>query len=70
MLVDSSRDSARPIGGCSLSRSIGASELQTLIYIRIPAAIHFIFSGLKISAVFAVTVVIVTVVGSNAGLGY
>jgi NitT/TauT family transport system permease protein len=54
-----------------LSRSMGASELQTLVYIRIPAAMHFIFSGLKISAVLAVTVVIVTeFVGSNAGLGY
>jgi len=54
-----------------LSRSMGASALQTLWYIRIPAALPYIFSGLKISIVLAVTVVIVAeFVGSNEGLGY
>ncbi|MCL6649810.1 MAG: ABC transporter permease subunit, partial [Chloroflexi bacterium] len=40
-------------------------------YIRVPAALPFIFSGLKVSMVFAVTGAIVgEFVGANAGLGY
>jgi NitT/TauT family transport system permease protein len=54
-----------------LTRSMGASRWQTFRYIRLPAALPFIFSGLKVSAVFAITAAIVgEFVGANAGLGY
>ncbi len=54
-----------------LARSMGATRWQTFHYIRLPAALPFIFSGLKVSAVFAVTAAIVgEFVGANAGLGY
>lgn len=54
-----------------ISRSMGASKLQTLWYVRLPLAMPHIFSGMKIAVVLAVTVVIVAeFVGSNDGLGY
>lgn len=54
-----------------LTRSMGASGWQTFRYVRIPAALPFIFSGLKVSVVLAVTAAIVAeFVGANAGLGY
>lgn len=54
-----------------LTRSMGASRWQTFRYIRLPAALPFIFSGLKVSIVFASTGAIVgEFVGANAGLGY
>lgn len=54
-----------------ISRSMGASKLQTLWYLRLPLAMPYIFSGMKIAIVLAVTVVIVSeFVGSNDGLGY
>ncbi len=54
-----------------ISRSMGASKLQTLWYLRLPLAVPYIFSGMKIAIVLAVTVVIVSeFVGSNDGLGY
>ncbi|HXT78540.1 MAG TPA: ABC transporter permease [Acetobacteraceae bacterium] len=54
-----------------ISRSMGATRLQTLWYLRLPTALPYIFSGMKISIVLAVTVVIVSeFVGSNDGLGY
>ena len=54
-----------------ITRSMGASRWQTLWYLRLPTAIPFIISGMKISTVLAVTVVIVAeFVGSNDGLGY
>lgn len=54
-----------------ISRSMGASKLQTLWYVRLPLAMPHIFSGMKIAMVLAVTVVIVAeFVGSNDGLGY
>ncbi len=54
-----------------LTRSMGASAWQTFRYVRVPAALTYIFSGLKVSAVFAATGAIVgEFVGSNAGLGY
>ena len=38
---------------------------------RLPAAMHYIFAGLKVSIVFAATAAIVAeFVGSNSGLGY
>jgi len=54
-----------------LSRSMGANSWQTLRHIRFPSALPFIVSGMKISVVLAVTVVVVAeFVGSNDGLGY
>jgi NitT/TauT family transport system permease protein len=54
-----------------ISRSMGASAVQTFRHIRLPAALPFIFSGLKVAVVLAVTGAIVAeFVGANAGLGY
>jgi NitT/TauT family transport system permease protein len=54
-----------------LTRSMGASGWQTFRFVRIPAALSYIFSGLKVSAVFATTGAIVgEFIGSNSGLGY
>jgi len=54
-----------------LTRSMGASRWQTFRYIRLPAALGYIFSGLKVSIVFSATGAIVAeFVGANAGLGY
>jgi NitT/TauT family transport system permease protein len=54
-----------------ITRSMGASRMQTFGYVRLPAAVPFIFSGLKVAVVLAVTGAIVAeFVGSNAGLGY
>jgi NitT/TauT family transport system permease protein len=54
-----------------ITKSMGASGLQTFGYVRLPSAMPFIFSGLKVAVVLAVTGAIVAeFVGSNAGLGY
>jgi NitT/TauT family transport system permease protein len=54
-----------------LTRSMGASWWQTFRYVRTPAALPYIFSGLKVSIVLAVTAAIVAeFVGANSGLGY
>jgi NitT/TauT family transport system permease protein len=54
-----------------LTRSMGATWWQTFRYIRIPAALGYIFSGLKVSIVFSATGAIVAeFVGANSGLGY
>ncbi len=54
-----------------LTRSMGASWWQTFRYIRLPAAMSYIFAGLKVSIVFSATGAIVAeFVGANAGLGY
>jgi NitT/TauT family transport system permease protein len=54
-----------------LTRSMGASWWQTFRFIRLPSAMGYIFSGLKVSIVFAATGAIVAeFVGANAGLGY
>ena len=54
-----------------LTRSMGASQWQTLRFLRLPAALPVIFSGLKTSATIAVTAAIVAeFIGSNTGLGY
>jgi NitT/TauT family transport system permease protein len=54
-----------------ITRSMGANRWQTFRYIRLPAAMPFIFSGLKVSIVFASTGAIVgEFVGANSGLGY
>jgi len=54
-----------------LSRTTGASWWQTFRYFELPSAAPSIFSGLKITIVVAVTVVIVVEwLNSNNGLGY
>ncbi|MBL8580845.1 MAG: ABC transporter permease subunit, partial [Rhizobiaceae bacterium] len=54
-----------------ITRSTGASAMQTFRYVRWPAALPYIFSGLKIGMVSAVTgAVVVEYVASNQGLGY
>jgi NitT/TauT family transport system permease protein len=54
-----------------LTRSMGAGAWQTFRYLRFPAALPVIFSGLKTSATIAATAAIVAeFVGSNSGLGY
>jgi len=54
-----------------ITRSMGANRLQTFAFVRMPTALPYIFSGLSISIVMAVTGAIVgEFVGANAGLGY
>ena len=50
---------------------MGASTWQTFRYLRVPAALPVIFSGIKTSATIAATAAIVAeFVGANQGLGY
>lgn len=54
-----------------LTKSMGASRLQTFWSVRLPSALPVIFSGLKTAATIATTAAIVAeFVGSNVGLGY
>lgn len=54
-----------------LTQSMGASSWQTFRYLRFPAALPVIFSGIKTSATIASTAAIVAeFVGANQGLGY
>lgn len=54
-----------------LTQSMGATGWQTFRYLRLPAALPVIFSGVKSSATIAATAAIVAeFVGSNSGLGY
>jgi len=54
-----------------ITKSMGATAMQTFQFVRVPAAIPFIFSGLKVAVVMAVTGAIVAeFIGSNGGLGY
>ena len=54
-----------------LTQSMGASRWQTFRYLRFPAALPVIFSGIKTSATIAATAAIVAeFVGANKGLGY
>jgi NitT/TauT family transport system permease protein len=54
-----------------LTRSMGATWWQTFRYLRFPAALPVIFSGIKTSATIAATAAIVAeFVGANEGLGY
>jgi NitT/TauT family transport system permease protein len=54
-----------------LTQSMGASTWQTFRFLRVPAALPVIFSGVKSSATIAATAAIVAeFVGSNSGLGY
>jgi putative hydroxymethylpyrimidine transport system permease protein len=52
-------------------RSLDAGRWQRLRFAQLPSALPFFFSGLKLSAVFAVTsAVVAELVGSSSGLGY
>ncbi len=54
-----------------LTQSMGATTWQTFRYLRVPAALPVIFSGIKTSATIAATAAIVAeFVGANQGLGY
>lgn len=54
-----------------LTRSMGASRWQTFRFLRFPAALPVIFSGIKTSATIAATAALVAeFVGANKGLGY
>jgi NitT/TauT family transport system permease protein len=54
-----------------LGRSLGATKLQELWHIRLPFAVPFVFSGLKLSITFAVTGAVVgEFVAADKGLGY
>lgn len=54
-----------------ISRSMGASWSQTFRYIQYPAALPYVFAGLKIASVYAVTAsIVIEFVGSTEGLGY
>jgi NitT/TauT family transport system permease protein len=54
-----------------LTQSMGATSWQTFRYLRFPAALPVIFSGIKSSATIAATAAIVAeFVGANSGLGY
>ena len=54
-----------------LTQSMGASWWQTFRFLRFPAALPVIFSGIKTSATIATTAAIVAeFVGANKGLGF
>jgi NitT/TauT family transport system permease protein len=54
-----------------LTKSMGASSWDTFRYLRFPAALPVIFSGIKTAATIAATAAIVAeFVGANKGLGY
>ncbi len=54
-----------------LTQSMGATHWQTFRYLRFPAALPVIFSGIKTSATIAATAAIVAeFVGANRGLGF
>jgi ABC-type nitrate/sulfonate/bicarbonate transport system permease component len=55
----------------NLLRTLGASRLQRFRMAQFPAALPFVFSGLKVGAAFSVLgAVFGEWVGANAGLGY
>jgi NitT/TauT family transport system permease protein len=54
-----------------LCRSLNASRWQTFRYVRLPYALPYFFTGLKISSTLAVVGVVVgEFISANAGLGY
>lgn len=54
-----------------LMRSLGASQHETLLRVRIVAAAPYIFAGIKIAAAFAVVGAIVgEFIAASSGLGY
>jgi len=68
-LVDGLRSADR--ASIDMFRTLGASRWQIFLKLQAPSALPFFFSGLKISAVFAVIgAVIGEWVGGQAGLGW
>ena len=54
-----------------MMRTLGASKRQVFSKVRVPAALPFLFSGIKIAVTFSVIgAVIGEWVGASAGLGY
>jgi NitT/TauT family transport system permease protein len=54
-----------------LLRSLSASPLQTLVKLRIPTALPYVFTALRISATLSVTGALVAeLAGANMGLGF
>ena len=54
-----------------VTRSMGASELQTFRFVRVPASQRYIFAGMKIGIVKAIEgVIIAEFIASSAGLGF
>jgi NitT/TauT family transport system permease protein len=51
--------------------SLNASRRQTLRYLRFPAAVPYIFSGLRVAAPLSlIGALLVDFIGANSGLGY
>jgi NitT/TauT family transport system permease protein len=62
---------ATPPALIDLSRSLKASRLQEIFWVRLPSAVPYIFSGLKVSATLTVIgVVVAEFVAADSGLGY
>jgi NitT/TauT family transport system permease protein len=58
-------------GAIALLRSFGASRWTILIKLRIPAALPWIFNGLRVAVVHSMILAIVLeMLGANAGLGW
>lgn len=54
-----------------ITRSMGASAWQTFRFVRMPASMQYIYSGMRIGIIKAVEgVIIAEFIASNAGLGY
>lgn len=54
-----------------ITRSMGASDWQTFRHVRVPAAMRYIFSGMKIGIVKAAEgVIIAEFIASDKGLGF
>ncbi|CAN5474025.1 hypothetical protein BH09PSE5_BH09PSE5_03370 [soil metagenome] len=58
-------------GALKLCRALGATKRQTLLRVRLPYALPFMFSGLKVASTMAMIGVIVgEFISSQRGLGY
>lgn len=54
-----------------ITRSMGATRWQTFVRVQVPAALPFIFSGMKIASVYAVGgELLAEFIGATRGLGY
>lgn len=53
-----------------LFKGLSASKMQTFVHLRMPAALPFIFAGLRISTIFAlIGAIVAEFVGSQSGIG-
>jgi NitT/TauT family transport system permease protein len=60
-----------PLDMLRLCRSVGASNWRILLFVRLPMALPFLFSGMKIAATLAIIGIVVgEFIASRAGLGY